>query len=62
MKVARRDSGDTCSRHVHYFPRTGRVRVRHLSPRTHRQLGAHEQRYLDRLRAGRRSAGEIDLF
>ena len=31
LKIAAEDSGDTCSRHVQYFPRSGRARVRHLS-------------------------------
>jgi chemotaxis protein CheD len=60
LKVVSADTGDTCSRHVHYFPRTGRVRVRHLSPRT-LDVGSHEQRYLDRLERTP-VAGEIDLF
>jgi chemotaxis protein CheD len=60
LMVAAEDTGDTCSRHVHYFPRTGRVRVRHLSPRT-LDVGSHEQRYLDRLERTP-VAGEIDLF
>jgi chemotaxis protein CheD len=60
LKIASEDTGDTCSRHVHYFPRTGRVRVRHLSPRT-LDVGSHEQRYLDRLERTP-VAGEIDLF
>jgi chemotaxis protein CheD len=60
LKVLSEDMGDTCSRHVHYFPRTGRVRVRHLSPRT-LDVGSHEQRYLDRLERTP-VAGEIDLF
>jgi chemotaxis protein CheD len=60
LKVLSEDTGDTCSRHVHYFPRTGRVRVRHLSPRT-LDVGSHEQRYLDRLERSP-VAGEIDLF
>ncbi|HEY7639218.1 MAG TPA: hypothetical protein VH814_05805 [Steroidobacteraceae bacterium] len=60
LKIASEDTGDTCSRHVHYFPRTGRVRVRHLSPRTI-DVGSHEQRYLDRLERTP-VAGEIDLF
>ena len=60
LKVISEDTGDTCSRHVHYFPRTGRVRVRHLSPRT-LDVGSHEQRYLDRLERTP-VAGEIDLF
>jgi chemotaxis protein CheD len=60
LRIASEDTGDTCSRHVHYFPRTGRVRVRHLSPRT-LDVGSHEQRYLDRLERTP-VAGEIDLF
>jgi chemotaxis protein CheD len=60
LKVAAEDSGDICSRHVQYFPRSGRVRVRHLSART-AELGANEQRYLDRLDQVP-VAGEIDLF
>ena len=60
LKVISEDTGDTCSRHVHYFPRTGRVRVRHLSPRT-LDVGSHEQRYLDRIERSP-VAGEIDLF
>ena len=60
LKIVSEDTGDTCSRHVHYFPRTGRVRVRHLSPRT-LDVGSHEQRYLDRLER-QPVAGEIDLF
>ncbi len=60
LKILSEDTGDTCSRHVHYFPRTGRVRVRHLSPRT-LDVGSHEQRYLDRLERTP-VAGEIDLF
>jgi chemotaxis protein CheD len=60
LKILSEDTGDTCSRHVRYFPRTGRVRVRHLSPRT-LDVGSHEQRYLDRLERSP-VAGEIDLF
>jgi len=60
LKVAAEDSGDICSRHIQYFPRSGRVRVRHLSARA-TELGAKEQRYLDRLEQAP-VAGEIDLF
>ena len=60
LKIASEDAGDICSRHVQYFPRTGRVRVRHLSARA-AELGATEQRYLDRLEQAP-VAGEIDLF
>jgi chemotaxis protein CheD len=60
LKIAAEDAGDTCSRHVRYFPRSGRVRVRHLSARA-AELGATEQRYLDR-RPLQPVAGSIDLF
>jgi chemotaxis protein CheD len=60
LKIVAEDAGDTCSRHVQYFPRSGRVRVRHLTARS-AELGAKEQRYLDRLERAP-VAGEIDLF
>jgi chemotaxis protein CheD len=60
LKIASEDAGDTCSRHIQYFPRSGRVRVRHLSART-AELGAKEQRYLDQLEKAP-VAGSIDLF
>ena len=60
LKIVAEDAGDTCSRHVRYFPRSGRVRVRHLSARA-AELGATEQRYLDRLERTP-VAGSIDLF
>lgn len=60
LKIASEDAGDTCSRHVQYFPRSGRVRVRHLTARSS-ELGNSEQRYLDRLEKTP-VAGEIDLF
>lgn len=60
LTIASEDAGDICSRHVQYFPRTGRVRVRHLTARAG-ELGSTEQRYLDRLEKTP-VAGEIDLF
>lgn len=60
LKIVSEDSGDTCSRHVQYFPRTGRVRVRHLIARAP-DLGSREQTYLDRIEKTP-VAGEIDLF
>lgn len=60
LKIAAEDSGDSCSRHVQYFPRSGRVRVRHLSARA-AELGATEQRYLDRIEQAP-VAGSVDLF
>ena len=60
LQIVAEDAGDTCSRHVQYSPRSGRVRVRHLSARS-AELGAKEQRYLDRLERAP-VVGEIDLF
>jgi chemotaxis protein CheD len=60
LKIVSEDAGDTCSRHVQYFPRSGRVRVRHLTARTS-ELGSREQSYLDRLEKAP-VAGPIDLF
>ena len=60
LKIAAEDAGDICSRHIQFFPRSGRVRVRHLSARS-AELGVKEQRYLDRLERAP-VAGEIDLF
>jgi chemotaxis protein CheD len=60
LKIAAEDAGDICSRHIQYSPRSGRLRVRHLSARA-AELGAKEQRYLDRLEQAP-VAGSIDLF
>lgn len=60
LRVASEDVGDTCPRHVQYFPMTGRVRVRHLSARTEEVL-SKEQQYLRGLEKAP-VAGEIDLF
>ena len=60
LRIVAEDSGDVCSRHVQYFPRSGRARVRHLSSRA-AELGAKEQRYLERLDQAP-VAGPIDLF
>jgi chemotaxis protein CheD len=59
LKIVSEDVGDTCPRHIQYFPMSGRVRVRHLS-RQDEVVGA-EQRYLKGLEKAP-VAGEIDLF
>jgi chemotaxis protein CheD len=59
LRVASEDVGDTCPRHVQYFPMSGRVRVRHLSSR--QDVVSHEQQYLTGLEKAP-VAGEIDLF
>lgn len=59
LKVSSEDVGDTCPRHVQYFPLTGRVRVRHLSSR--QEIANEEQKYMRGLEKAP-VAGEIDLF
>lgn len=59
LTVSSEDVGDTCPRHVQYFPLTGRVRVRHLSSR--QEIAKEEQQYLRGLEKAP-VAGEIDLF
>ena len=59
LRVTSEDVGDTCPRHVQYFPLTGRVRVRHLN--SSRDVASHEQKYLKGLEKTP-VAGEIDLF
>jgi chemotaxis protein CheD len=61
LSVVSEDVGDTCPRHVQYFPMSGRVRVRHLTMRVSRVVASHEQRYLHGLQQAP-VAGEIDLF
>lgn len=65
LRVTSEDVGDTCPRHVQYFPLTGRVRVRHLTS-THgrdvaRDVASQEQQFLKGLEKTP-VAGEIDLF
>ena len=60
LNVTSEDVGETCPRHVQYFPKTGRVRVRHLTSR-HADIASHEQQYLTGLEKAP-VAGEIDLF
>lgn len=59
LKVTSEDVGNTCPRHVQYFPLTGRVRVRHLTSR--QDVVREEQQYLRGLDKAP-VAGEIDLF
>ena len=61
LRVVSEDVGDTCPRHVQYFPMTGRVRVRHLTSRHGKDVVSSEQRYLSGLEKAP-VAGEIDLF
>ncbi len=61
LRVSSEDVGETCPRHVQYFPQTGRVRVRHLNSQQTRDVVSHEQKYLSGLEKAP-VAGEIDLF
>jgi chemotaxis protein CheD len=61
LRVASEDVGNTCPRHVQYFPMSGRVRVRHLTSRVVADVANSEQNYLKGLEK-QPVAGEIDLF
>lgn len=61
LSVTSEDVGNTCPRHIQYFPMSGRVRVRHLTMRQSQVVASHEQRYLHGLQQAP-VAGEIDLF
>src|SRR5688572_19791305 len=61
LRVTSEDVGDTCPRHVQYFPMSGRVRVRHLTSSHGKDVASHEQQYLKGLEKTP-VAGEIDLF
>jgi chemotaxis protein CheD len=61
LRVTSEDVGDTCPRHVQYFPLTGRVRVRHLTSSHGKDVASHETQYLKGLEK-KPVAGEIDLF
>lgn len=61
LKVSAEDVGDTCPRHVQFFPATGKVRVRHLGAGQQAGVASREEKYLkglDKQPVG----GEIDLF
>lgn len=59
LKIVSEDVGGVCSRHIQYFPLTGRVRVRHM--RSRMDVVREEQQYLRGLEKAP-VAGEIDLF
>lgn len=61
LSVTAEDVGNTCPRHIQYFPMSGRVRVRQLTMRQSQTVASHEQRYLRGLQQAP-VAGEIDLF
>lgn len=60
LRVASEDVGDSCPRHVQYFPMSGRVRVRRLTSQRDKVVSM-EQQYAAGL-AKAPVAGEIDLF
>jgi chemotaxis protein CheD len=61
LRIAAEDVGDIYPRHVRYFARTGRVRVRQLGSASSRGVGAREAKLLDALDT-EPVAGAIDLF
>jgi chemotaxis protein CheD len=61
LKVLAEDVGDTCPRHVRYFPATGKVQVRHLGAGQQVGVVSREEKFLKGLDA-EPVAGEVDLF
>lgn len=61
LKVVAEDVGDTCPRHIHFFPITGKVRVRHLGANQQSGVASREEKYLKGL-ATQPVSGGIDLF
>jgi chemotaxis protein CheD len=61
LRIVSEDVGDTCPRHLQYFPLSGRARVRHLTSRQGQAVVSNEERYLHGLQQAP-LAGEIDLF
>ncbi len=61
LRIAAEDVGDECPRHVRFYARTGRVRVRRLGTASGRGVGAREAKLLDALDT-EPIAGPIDLF
>jgi len=61
LRVTSEDVGDTCPRHVQYFPLTGRVRVRHLTSSHTTDVASQDEQFLKGLEKTP-VAGEIDLF
>jgi chemotaxis protein CheD len=59
LSVSSEDVGSDYPRHVQYFPMSGRVRVRSLTPRA--DIATQEQQFLKRIETTP-VAGEIDLF
>lgn len=61
LTVVAEDVGDTCPRHVQFFPATGKVRVRHLGQGQQVGVASREEKYLKGLDQ-QPVGGEIDLF
>jgi chemotaxis protein CheD len=61
LKVMAEDVGDTCPRHVQFFPNSGKVRVRHLGAGQQSGVASREEKFLQGLDQ-QPVGGEIDLF
>jgi chemotaxis protein CheD len=55
------DVGDTCPRHVDYYPATGRVMLKHLQALVAPAIASEESRYIERLSKDRRRV-DVELF
>jgi chemotaxis protein CheD len=54
------DVGDTCPRHVDYYPATGRVMLKQLQALSARDVASEESRYGKRLAQVR--SGDVEWF
>ena len=61
IPILSQDLLDNCPRHVHYFPRSGRVMLRKLPAFERGQVAADETRYFSRLRQEPKG-GSVELF
>lgn len=55
------DVGDTCPRHVDYYPATGRVMLKHLQALSAPAIASEETRYIERL-GKERGGDDVELF
>jgi chemotaxis protein CheD len=61
FQIAAQDVGDSCPRHVDYYPATGRVMLKRLRALGIQALGKREAEYRKHL-GERQPAGDVELF
>ncbi len=60
--ILAQDVGDTCPRHVDYFPATGRVMLKHLQALSATVIASEETRYSEQLVKKERARDDVELF